>query len=189
MGQDFDEWGADRWPTFQPVRLWGAVMFVDPDFEGAPDRRPCYVEIHDERPVDGGAPRRVPTFCDIRQLGLTDSVRRAVLRRPRASARRKLGRSPGRMLITARDLETARQNGMGPQVAYTVVAVQPMILSPLPCTVMPGPEGTPLAGHRVCIVDPAYRHEEQPLGEGAVALKAALARALERKYGGQPPAP
>lgn len=174
----FNEWGADRWRRFQPARATGAVMFINPSHSWTVDY-PCYVEVHDEQPFDGSPPCRIPLFCDIRQLGLTDSVRRAVLRRPRAEMRKKVGDAPGRMLITDRDYQDARANGLAPTVPFTVVAVQPHIYAPgLPCVVMAGPDGSPLEGHNVLVVDKSYRHKPAPLDPEVQAVKQRVARAL-----------
>lgn len=181
-----DEWGADRWRAFSPVRVVGSVMFIDsrPSWHGSLPG--CYVEIHDEHPFDGHPPCRLPLFCDIRQLGLTDSVRRAVLRRPPAAQRRNAGEATGRMLITARDLSVARDHGRAPACPYTVVAVQPQIFAPgLPCIVMPAPAGSPLAGHHVLAVDRSYRYRDPAADPLVEQVKAAAAGAI--KGGKTPP--
>lgn len=93
-------------------------------------------------------------FGDLRQLGLADETRRAILR----------GNDPFRMVITQARLDAAIANGQAPRIAYVVTLGQPMVAPPgLPCVVFDVPDDMKeLAGHRALLVDPNYRATPPP---------------------------
>lgn len=174
-------WPCDGLDPFTTLRVVGDLVAFDPTAfrVKAPARH--YLELANDNPIDGGPPCLWRVFGDIRQLGVTDSVRRALLRGE--------NRGTFRMVLTASAFNAAKASGRGPTMPYTVLSHIPAILSPgLPCTVMAGPAGSPLEGHRVLVVDPAYRHVPLQVNEDVLlGLKRGVSASLAKhlKGGGE----
>lgn len=143
----FVEWPADEIEPGRPVVIWGFLCFVALDGLQVAGRR-IYVELMQEQwtPTETRW-LRWPAFCNAKQLGLPDAQRRAVLRGKR--------RGEGRMVITALELEQAKERGSGPQRPYVTLAKPALTL--LACTVMDGPRGSVLEGHRCLSARPQFK--------------------------------
>lgn len=141
-------WPADALPAFSIANVHGEITFVDPEppprwYARMNSGPRAYVEV-----VNDGV--RWPIFCDLRQLGISDSFIAAI--------KRKLG---PRLILTRQQLLDLRQQGQGPQVDYTIAAFTPRVLRPgVPCTIFPGALDTPFAGHNVALVPRGYRYHQ-----------------------------
>lgn len=165
-------WAADAFPPFSDVRVKGEINFIHTGGLVRQPPAPLFAEIVDD---SEGLVRRWLVWCDIRQLGLPDSMRRAMLRQGR--------HQPARMLVTAAERAAMAKRGRGPAVPFVEVSFKPRVLEPgLPATIMPAPEHPDLTGHRIAVVDRNYRYQrvEQP---GEALMKRALVEGLKQRMG------